>query len=88
MLGLQIVLLPAYVPGLVRFLQDAAELAKPLLEAKFPDMPFEDAETSLAVTVGGASLILPIDQAEVAFASAEPVMGKTGKGESCKCHNE
>ena len=37
---LQLVVMPSYMPGLVRFFQDVAALAKPLLVEAFPDMPF------------------------------------------------
>ena len=57
--GLQIVLMPAYLPGLVRFLQDVTTLANPLLVEKFPSLPFEPGHMELMIALSEASIPRP-----------------------------
>ena len=62
--------MPTHLPGLVRYLKGAIELAKPLLVNKFPIS--RSSRASLARRLLAAALILPVDE-RVAFAACEPV---------------
>ncbi|KAL3933368.1 MAG: hypothetical protein SGPRY_000304 [Prymnesium sp.] len=60
--GLQLILTPSYLAGLLGFVQAVVKLAKPLLTAPFPEIPFEPGVISLAITLARISMILPFDQ--------------------------
>ena len=61
--GLQLVLMPSYLPGLIKFGQIVTGHCKKLLDLPFPPIPFDMGPQSIVVSIVGGELMLPIDQA-------------------------